>query len=286
MFPETSTHDDPCVAREDYPTMLATLAMTAALSFVPQQGAELAVTNERMTYGYLGATRKGDAAKLLAGDALFVSFDIQNLKVGEAGLVQYEIGMKVTDDKDKLLFSRDPQKQEAYNSLGGNSIPGFAATDIGTDTPPGQYTLTVTVTDRAAKATKELVKKFEVLPPAFGLVRLSMSYDKEGRVPAPPIAVPGQLMLVNCFATGFGRDAKKLPNLTVKMRITENGKPTLDKDVVGIVKEAPENFKLIPLSFFLYLNRPGKFTVELTATDELTKKEAKQSFDVTVVDAK
>lgn len=265
--------------------MLATLAMTAALSFAPAQGGELALTNERMTYGYLGATRKGDS-KLIPGDALFVSFDIENLKVGEAGLVQYSIGMKVTNEKGEQLFGREPQDQEAYNSLGGNRIPGFAATDIGTDTPPGQYTLTVTVKDRAAKTSKELTKKFEVVPPTFGLVRLSMSYDREGKVPAPPVAVPGQLMLVNCFSAGFMRDAKKAPHVTVKMRILEGGKPTLDKDVVGVVKEAPENFKLIPLSFFLYLNRTGKFTVELTATDELGKKTATQSFDVTVVEAK
>src|SRR5437667_11929887 len=116
MFGETSIPADYRIEREERSIMLATLAMTAALSFAPQQSGELALTNERMTYGYLGATRKGDAAaKLLPGDALFVSFDIENLKVGEAGLVQYSIGMKVTDEKGALLFGRDPQDQEAYN---------------------------------------------------------------------------------------------------------------------------------------------------------------------------
>ena len=45
---------------------------------------------------------------------------------------------------------------------------------VSADLPPGEYTVKVNVTDRAAKpaASATVSRKFEVLQPAFGLVRL------------------------------------------------------------------------------------------------------------------
>jgi hypothetical protein len=42
----------------------------------------------------------------------------------------------------------------------------------------------------------------------------------------------------------------------------------------------------LPLQFWLQLNRPGKFTLVVTATDQLTKKTTKTTLPFTVVDAK
>ena len=76
--------------------MLATLALSAAL-YAPTQG-ELTLSNARPTYGILGAARKdADMPKLLPGDQICVSFDIENLKIGDDGKVQYSIGMEVAD---------------------------------------------------------------------------------------------------------------------------------------------------------------------------------------------
>jgi hypothetical protein len=40
------------------------------------------------------------------------------------------------------------------------------------------------------------------------------------------------------------------------------------------------------MHFLLSLNRPGKFTVELRATDQVSKKKAKLSFPLTVLPAR
>jgi hypothetical protein len=47
-------------------------------------------------------------------------------------------------------------------------------------------------------------------------------------------------------------------------------------------KDVPDNLPMVPMQFMLSLNRPGKFTVELTATDQVAKKTTKLSFPLTV----
>src|SRR5947199_10060338 len=104
--------------------MWTTLAMTAALAYAPGQGGELALTNPRPTHWLFGAVRKdADSPKVIAGDAFITSFDIENLKVGEDGQVQYSIAMELANKDGKVVYRQEPQKQEAYNALGGSKVP-------------------------------------------------------------------------------------------------------------------------------------------------------------------
>src|SRR5262249_24028904 len=140
--------------------MWTALAMTAALSYAPaQQGGELSITNIRPTMGILGAPRK-DAAnpKLLVGDASILSFGIENLKVSQDGQVVYAVGFKLVDrKKDKLIYEEKPSKEplRSITSLGGGRVPAFVATQIGTETEPGEYELTAVVEDRSAMKEKK-----------------------------------------------------------------------------------------------------------------------------------
>src|SRR5581483_11716598 len=165
--------------------MWSTLAFATALALTPSQASALRLENARVTYGFLGADRPN--AKLLPGDAFYVSFDIDGLKVAEDGKVLYSMGMQLSNKEGKVQFKKEPKDLEAYNSLGGARLPAFAVTEIGMDTAPGEYTLTVTVTDRAAKTSDTLVRRFEVLPLDFGMVRMNMTYDFKGEVSAPPL---------------------------------------------------------------------------------------------------
>jgi hypothetical protein len=285
---ETGLLPSPDVFREACNPMLATLAFLSTLSVVPAQEGQLRLTNDRMTYGVMGATRTSD--KLLPGDAYFITYDIENLKVDEHGKVSYRMSMEVTNKEGKSQFKGDPVDQEIWTSLGGSRLPAFAHAAMGTDTPAGEYTLHLKVEDRGTKdkpRTAELTKKFEVTAKDFGLVRLNTSYDDRGEMPAPPVGVAGQLLWVNFGAAGFKRDEKnKQPNIVVEMRVLdENGKPTVEKPIPGEVKDnVPESWSLVPMQFKLNLNRAGKFTVELKATDKLSDKSTTLKLPITVVE--
>jgi hypothetical protein len=257
-----------------------TLGVTAA------EAGELRLSNIRPTNGMLGSGRAD--SRLLPGDIFFVTFDIDGLKVDDSGTMFYSMGMEVRDSKDKIIYKGEPQDLDAPVPLGGHSLPGFAHVDLGRDMPPGDYTLKVTVTDRGTRATKFFEKKFEVLPQRFGLIQLKISYDKDGQVPAPHIGVAGQSFWVNFNAVNFERSGEaKNPDIKFEMIVTdERGKPTLNGPIGGSITDLPREFSYAPTQFWLPLNRPGKFTVKLKATDNIGKKTAELAFPITVYDSK
>jgi hypothetical protein len=229
---------------------------------------------------------RGDS-KFLLGDVLWLAYDIEGLQTREDGKVLYSVGMELTGKDGKSVFKQTPQDLEATNSLGGGRKPAFAYLEIRTETPPGEYTVKLQVTDRLAKKTEELVYKFEVLPPKFGFVQVGLT-ERDYR-PTPPIAVPGQELWVHFAVTGFDLDVKKQPNIGIDLQVidTATNKAVLAKPVVGEIKEVTEEYKkFIPWSHTLTLNRAGKFKVKVVATDNNSKKSEKLELDFTVVDSK
>ncbi len=267
--------------------MWTRLVVIGAFALAPMQAGKLELTNVRPTYGVLGAPRPD--TKVLPGDIFWLAFDMDNVKTGTDGKATYSMGVEFLKDGKVLVGEKDKDRPlTADNSLGGNRLPVFAKAEVGLDTAPGEYTMRVTVTDHTAKASAVLERKFQVQPVQFGLVRIGTTYDPAGNMPAPMLGVPGQFMHVNFVAVGFDRDkSKKQPNIHVEMAVLDDkGKPVLTKPDTGDVSEknnVPENVRAIPMQFPLTLNRPGKFTVELKATDQVSKKTATARFPLTVL---
>jgi hypothetical protein len=261
--------------------------LMAALGPIPGQTGALELSNIRPTYGVLGAPRPDN--KVLPGDIYYVAFDIDNVRVDETGKVLYSMGMEVLDSRNKTQFKQDPPDLEGSNSLGGGHLPAFAKVEIGLDQPPGEYTLRVTVSDRSSKKTKTFQQKFEVLNRQFGLVRVRLTGDFEGRVDAPNFGVAGQTLWLHCFGVGFERGGpKKQPDVALEMQVLdESGKPVVAKPASGEVKELPKDITAFPIGPEpLALNRAGKFTIKLKATDRIGKKSFELSFPLTVVELK
>jgi hypothetical protein len=268
--------------------MWTTLVCAAALTLGADEGGQLQLSNERLTYGVMGAERTD--SQFLAGDIFWLTADIENLKSDKIGKVKYTLKMEIRNEKGELVFGRDnPQELEALLSLGNGRAPIFPNWEIPPDTPPGEYTLKVTVTDKAAKKTKSLTRKFEIVPKKFGLIRLTTVYNFRGFPPAPGFGVAGQSFVVNFAATDFARDrSSKQPSVAVEMRIFDDkNRPTVPEPFPGgFDKDVPENLNSMDMQFLLELNRPGKFVVKLKAVDKIGTKTAEVSFPITVVEGR
>jgi hypothetical protein len=252
-----------------------------------QAGGKLALTNVRSTYGILGPVRPD--AKLLPGDSLYLFYDIEGITFDAAGKAKYSIGMEVTDSQGKTAFKQAPATLEGINALGGNKLPAHAHIDFGLDQPPGSYTVKIHVSDLAAKSSQSLTHKVDVLPKSFGLVRARLTGDPDGVVPLPAVGVVGQTVYFSCGVVGFERDKTKgMPSVGLEMRILDDkGKPTMPQAFTGVVgQNISDKGVSIPLQFLLPLNRSGKFTIEIKATDQVSKKSATLAFPYTVVDSK
>ena len=261
----------------------------AALAAVPGQGESLKLTNVRMTYGELGPTRPNN--KFLPGDILFLAFDINGITIDKEGLAKFKMGTRVTDAKGKLIFKHDLKEIQHFAPLRGNVLPARAYIINGLDTEAGTYTLEVTVEDPAAKgketATAMATVKFEITKRDFGIVGAYTSYDEAGAISAPTIGVVGQAMFVQFAVVGYDRDPKKKqPNIEFLYQfLDEKGTSLAEPLKQYLDKGIDEKQDQVPLRFPLYLNRPGKFTVKITATDKAANKTVIFELPVTILPA-
>ena len=263
--------------------MYVTLALLAAVSLAPAQADSLELKNVRFTQSVLGTARAD--SKFLPGDLAVLSFDAEGLQPTDRSRVRYAIGMELKrKGADKAEYTRVPTDAEAVTALGGTHLPLHAVANIGTDTPPGTYVMKVTVADRVGKGTATVEREFEVLPAQLGFVRLGLSYNAEQ--PAPPLAVTGQTLYLNFGLVGFARDTKnKQPDLTLQCRVLDAaGKPTTAKPFGGTVKMVKEGFEdFIPFDPIAFqTHRSGQFRIVMKVTDNLTKKTAEQTLNLTV----
>jgi hypothetical protein len=266
--------------------MLTTVTLLAALSAAPGQADELKLTNVRATYGVLGPKRT--ERKVLPGDNIVLTFDIEGITADANGKVTYSVATEVTDKNGKVVFSSPAKPREALNALGGNSLTASANVDIGLDQPAGEYTLKGVVTDLATKKSQTLTGKFEVLPKAFGIARLSTSADADGLAPCGVLGT-GQSLWIHGAVLGFGREAggQKQPSVTLEISVLDDkDKPTVKSFSTTFGKDVPANAVHLPIHFLLPLNRPGKFTIKLTATDKITNKTTTQSLPIVVQESK
>ena len=250
---------------------------------VPARADDLAISRVRLTHGILGPTRTDK--KIIPGDSLCIGFTIDGLTADAAGKVRYSTLIEILDAAGKPIFRQSGKAQEVVNTLGGSQVPAHAQLDIGLSQPPGEFTFKLTVTDLTSNKTQSLSHKGEVQPKAFGLVRVTTSADAEGNVPSGLLG-PGQSLYVNALVVGFDRDAgTKQPKLALELRVLdEAGKPTLAAPHIGAVeKDVAATALSVPIQFLVSLNRPGKFTVELKATDKVSGKTDTRSFPITVL---
>ncbi len=261
--------------------MWTTLALLSTLNLTPAQ-TDLALTHVRSTHGLLGPQRPNDT--LYPGDMLFVCFDIEGITADEDGKVRYSTTIEISASDGRVLFKQRPQNSETKVSLGGNRVSAYAYFSVGLDAPAGDYGFKILVKDLASGKEKSVSRTVKVLPKDFALVRAELSVDVDAQYPLIAFAC-GQGVWVHCSAVGFERDrAAKQPNVVFEIRVLdEDGKPILAKPTTNTVnKDVTEKQSGLPMAFPLSLNRPGKFTIELLARDQISGKKAKMSFPLSV----
>jgi hypothetical protein len=248
------------------------------------QAPGLEITSPTPTYGHLGAVRPKGAG-MLPGDIGYFSFGIKGLKFDDSGVAKYSIGIEVRDAAGKIFYEQKPFNMIAQNVFGGDTVPASSSVSVPPNQPPTGLKWKVTVKDRTTDKTAEISGEGKILPADFGIVRVGTFADAESKVAMPAVGVVGQVMYLNFSAVGFGRDKDKKPNLQFDLKVLdESGKPTMAKDISGTVRDdLTEDAGLLPLNFALTLNRPGRFTVQITSRCANSNKTATVSLPIRVL---
>jgi len=215
-----------------------------------------------------------------------LAFEMSNMTFDANGKAGYSIDLDILDSKGTELLKQQPRSATALNYLGGTTMPCAANLQVPLESPPGTYTFRVTVVDAASKKSASVVRKFEVLPKGFGLVQVGTSADGAANIPWTPVGVVGDSIYLNFSAVGFARDkVSKQPNIKVSMRVLDDrDQPVAGAKMLGAASSGvPADLQVVPMQFGITLNRVGRFTLELTATDSLTGNTTKVSFPVRVL---
>ncbi len=276
--------------------MMATIALAVLTGLPAQPAGELKLTNVRTTIGELGPAR--DATKLLPGDVLFIAYDIDGISIDGEGVARYTMAMEVINAAGTRILPPpnepkvEPREMVEFVPLRGNKMPARAFVTIGLDQPAGSYTCKLVVTDTKSKTTGNLSLKFEVAKKEFGVVAVYTTYDQRGELSAPTAGQVGQTIYVQFSIAAFERDVKtKQPDVEVVCQIFDDKnaatlvtprKHIQDAKALQTVKETDGAFAL---QFPMFMNRPGKFVVEITAEDRVTKKKTSYKLPVTVASA-
>src|SRR5262245_24729300 len=256
-----------------------------ALLALPVVADAVEIKNFRPCYAplYLGAERKGD--KVLPGDVLFATYDIVDLKTDpKTGKASFITIVELFDASAKTLFPPKEAPNEVAFHLGGARVPSDLHLQMGRNQKPGKYRLRLTVQDRLDNNPKTGIKShihsFELLPPSFGI----------GAVVAPAFGFSGLPYSTKLALFDLTLDAQSKPNVEVVMQVLDDaGKPVSPPVISNYPNHLPpgtdlqtENF--VPIYYPIFLNRPGRFTIDILAKDNNGKKEARLTYPLTVLD--
>ena len=120
----------------------------------------------------------------------------------------------------------------------------------------------------------------------FGIVAVYTTHDERAEYVAPTTGVVGQIIFVQFSVASFMRDPKtKQPNVEFEFNVLDDkGQPTLLKPGKHVQNAGvPEDKGAFAMRFPLFMSRPGKFTVRVTATDTVAKKTSTYELPVTIL---
>ena len=256
------------------------------ISLLSGLSSALEIKNVKMTYGPLGAPRTVNS--FLPGDLIFMTFNVDGLSFDQkTGKANYETKLELRKSGDdangvkqesKVVFEKTTPAEVSV-LLGGTELPGDLHLIMGDDQPPGRYDLRLIVTDKTNNKQTHFEHSFELLKKGFGLVGIT----------APAIAFYGQDYACGFALVNMKLDSRGKPSADITMRVLDRkGTPLMKPIITSLPADMPaevdltkENF--LPMQFPIFLNRSGRFIMEIEAVDKLGKQQSKLRYNLTVV---
>jgi hypothetical protein len=260
------------------------LLAVVLLTFCRPAFAELKLHDVKARHGQLGPQRQ--SLKVAPGDEVVFSFVLDGFQTSGDGKVDCELLQKITSPDGRELSSKVPIKDNP--AFAGNRMPGYAVLNLPFVTPPGDYQLHITVTDKIGNASASFERTVTVMEPALALIRPRFSYEAEGKIPAGLTAVVGTRLHWRAFAVGFDRAQQKM-DVVLTMQLHDGaGAPLMPRPVTIHATNANADqvakTDFVNFSAFFTCNRPGTFRVSITLTDRIAEKSVTFDAPVTVVD--
>jgi hypothetical protein len=255
--------------------MMVRILLAAAVLIVSAASAQakLGIDNIQATYGRLGPERK--SLDLYRYDELFFRFTVTGAKPDAEGKVDGSVLLQVLDGAGKVV-GENQTPAKGVLVLGGNSYPLSVSLPIGQQVPPGKYTVKITVRDNLSKESAAFQRKVTVKPLDLKIVRIQFYHDPEGKFAAPAGGTLGETLCFDLRVIGFDRSKDRILTEIAWQILDSDGQEVSPKGAAFDIRQddakAVKKWEFLRYSNSFILNRVGKFTLRITATDRLGKK--------------
>jgi hypothetical protein len=257
--------------------VLAILAL--ALWGAPAVG-KLEISNVTAAHGKLGPERKSH--EYYPNDEVCFRYLVTGANVDDVGKVECSLRVQLAGTDGKPIEDQSFAAQGIL-ALGGSSFPASASLVLPNQLAAGEYTFAVTFKDKLAEIKEESEASFtrtiKVLPTEFAIIAPRFSYDRAGKIDAPPTGAVDQTLFFRLKAIGFDRSRNRIDTEMNVRVLDEKGKDVttnpirikLGVDDPSVVKDA----LCLDFRSELFLNRPGDFTLSVAVIDWVSKKTVK-----------
>jgi hypothetical protein len=167
----------------------------------------------------------------------------------------------------------------------GPSVPGYLSFEIPYNLPAGDYLLTVRARDNATWRVASFSYKITVLPYEFTVTPPTVSYDVEGKQPAPYGGLLGQELFFH-FRVLRADNSTGKPLLRGRFQVLDRQTglvlTTTTGDVDGPSLPLPGDDIDATATSRFFLQQTGDFIVRFTVTDTVAGKTASVEVPVNV----
>jgi hypothetical protein len=210
-----------------------------------------------------------------------MTFELDGLGIDpKTKKTNYDTTLEFIDATKKVLFKKPNPNNELLPMLGTGRMPGDLHIIVPPGQAPGKYAIRFAVNDKVGKEAKQFTYEFDVLPQGFGFAGVT----------APAIGLPGQHYVLGFGVINLATDKKNMPKAEVSIKIMDDKgaavvppvKYEWPRDMPDGIDLSQSNF--VPVNHSIYLNRPGRFTIEVTVEDKFGSKTSKLTYPMTVID--
>jgi len=252
------------------------LAILALVISATPASADLEIENVQAALGRLGPERK--STEYYPGDEVYFRYLVTGAGVDEVGKVDCSLAVDLTGPDGKTIATQSYLAQGIL-AIGGASFPGSASMVLPDKSAPGPYKLSVKIKDKQQNEEASFERILKVLPPDFAIITPRFSYDRAGKIDAPPGGTVDQTLFVRLRAIGFDRSRERIDTEMNIRVLDQDGKEVLinpirtklEVDDAEIVKQA----QFLDFRGELFLNRPGDFILSVAVIDWIAKKTIK-----------
>jgi tRNA A-37 threonylcarbamoyl transferase component Bud32 len=236
----------------------------------------------RLTYGAYGPPRPDH--RVLPGEDIHLDLVTRGAGKDEKGNVDFSIAGELVDKDGKKWAELAPVPIKGPLYRGGSTLNSRASFELSPRQPPGEYRAKARVTDKITGRVVNFEHPVYVLRPEFGVVRLRLTHDQEGKLPAGSHLTEGQQFFVQMRLVDFEhKDGRIRVSVTVSAR-DRDGKDTMLSPMkpLNIDQKVEDAFGYFDLSSGLLRTiMAGEAVITVEAEDVIGRK--KVSYELPVV---